>query len=157
MFSLKAPVRTVRAVTGVMLMSATLMAGAANVGAAGDEAKVASAVETLRAAMVASDGKTLDTLIEKELTYGHSAGTVQDHDVFLKSLDGTNSFASVKLSNQTIKVVGDNAWVRHTFDSVNNVADGKTTTSHIGVLQVWKKHPQGWRLFARQAFLLPKE
>jgi ketosteroid isomerase-like protein len=158
MFSLKASVRTVRAVTGVMLMSATLMAGAATkAGANGDEAKVASAVETMRAAMVASDGKALDKLVEKELTYGHSSGKLQDRAAFIKDLDGTNSFKSVDLSKQSIDVVGDNAVVRHTFDSVNNLPDGKTTNSHIGVLQVWKKHPQGWRLLARQAYLLPKE
>ncbi|WP_343619840.1 DUF4440 domain-containing protein, partial [Ralstonia sp.] len=72
-------------------------------------------------------------------------------------LDGTNSFKSIALTNQTVEINGDNAWVRHVFDSVNNLPDGKTSTAHIGVLQVWKKHPDGWRLFARQAYLLPKQ
>ena len=65
--------------------------------------------------------------------------------------------AGAALTNQTVQINGDNAWVRHVFDSVNNLPDGKTSTAHIGVLQVWKKHPDGWRLFARQAYLLPKE
>jgi len=138
-------------------MTAALAAGSALAHAATDADTVAQAVEHMRVAMVASDGATLTKLIEDDLTYGHSSGKLEDHAAFLKALDGTNSFKSIALTNQTVQVNGDNAWVRHVFDSVNNLPDGKTSTAHSGVLQVWKKHPDGWRLFARQAYLLPKE
>ncbi len=146
----------IRRTTGVV-MTAALVASSAFAHAATDADAVAQAVERMRVAMVASDGATLKTLIENDLTYGHSSGKLEDHAAFLKTLDGTNSFKSIALTNQTVKVDGDHAWVRHVFDSVNNLPDGKTSTAHIGVLQVWKKHPGGWRLFARQAYLLPKE
>ncbi|WP_426400366.1 nuclear transport factor 2 family protein [Ralstonia sp. R-29] len=143
--------------TAGVVMTAVLAAGSALAYAATDADTVAQAVERMRVAMVASDGATLAKLIENDLTYGHSSGKLEDHAAFLKTLDGTNSFKSIALSNQTVKVDGDNAWVRHVFDAVNNLPDGKTSTAHIGVLQVWKKRPDGWRLFARQAYLLPKE
>jgi len=117
---------------------------------------VARAVERMRMAMLASDAATLRTLVDGKLTYGHSSGSLQDHDDFIESLDGTNSFKSLILSKQTVEIVGDNAIVRHVFDSENNLPDGKTSTAHIGVLQVWRKHPDSWRLLARQAFALPR-
>jgi ketosteroid isomerase-like protein len=143
--------------TARVAMTAALVAGIAAAHAASDADAVAQAVERMRVAMVGSDGATLGSLVENDLTYGHSSGKLEDRAAFLKALDGTHAFQSIALSNQTVKVDGDNAWVRHVFDSVNNLADGKTSTAHIGVLQVWKKHPDGWRLFARQAYLLPKE
>ncbi|WP_186262163.1 nuclear transport factor 2 family protein [Burkholderia gladioli] len=145
-----------RAAFGVALATASLMAGAATSHASGDAA-VAKAVEQLRVAMVAGDEATLKKLTEPELSYGHSSAHIEDRAEFLKDLVGTGAFKSVTLSNQTVKVVGDNAIVRHVFDSENNQPDGKLTTSHIGVLQVWKHHPDGWRLLARQAVPLPQK
>lgn len=135
-------------------MTASLIAGASTTD---DSATVANAVEHLRVAMLASDGATLGKLVEKDLTYGHSSGRIQDRADFLKELDGTNSFKSLELSGQTVQVNGNVAIVRHTFDSQNNQPGGQVSTAHIGVMQTWIKHPDGWRLLARQAYLLPKQ
>jgi ketosteroid isomerase-like protein len=124
--------------------------------AASDIASVADAIERLRAAMLAGDGATLKTLVADDLTYGHSSGLLEDRKAFLTNLDGTSSFESLVLSNQTITIVGDNAIVRHIFDSENNLPDGRTSRAHVGVLQVWNKQATGWRLLARQAFSLSK-
>jgi ketosteroid isomerase-like protein len=130
------------------------MTGSTVSSAAADVADVAKAVEKLRAAMLAGDGTMLKTLIADDLTYGHSSGLLEDGRAFITALDGTNSFKSLVLSNQTITIVGDNAIVRHIFDSENNLPDGKTRAAHVGVLQVWKKQAAEWRLLARQAFSL---
>lgn len=119
-----------------------------------DIVSVGTAVERLCQAMLASDGATLKSLVDDNLSYGHSSGTLQDRDAFVDSLDGANSFKSLVLSNQTIKLAGDNAIVCHVFDSENNLPDGTTSSAHIGVMQVWKKHVDGWRLLARQAYRL---
>ncbi|WP_343621345.1 nuclear transport factor 2 family protein, partial [Ralstonia sp.] len=115
----------VRRIAGVA-MTAALAAGSTLAHAATDADTVAQAVERMRVAMVASDGATLTGLIENDLTYGHSSGKLEDRAAFLKTLDGTNSFKSIALTNQTVEINGDNAWVRHVFDSVNNLPDGKT-------------------------------
>ncbi|GLU34170.1 nuclear transport factor 2 family protein [Trinickia caryophylli] len=147
--------RTLCSLAGVTLIVAS---GAVRATAPDENgAAVASAVEAMRSAMLASDGAALAKLVEDDLTYGHSSGRIQDKAAFLKELDGTHAFRSLTLSNQTVRVVGDDAIVRHVFDSENNQPDGKVTTSHIGVLQVWKHRPEGWRLLARQAYLLPKQ
>lgn len=118
-------------------------------------AQVAAAVEALRSAMIAGDGKALAALTWDQLAYVHSNGRCEDKAAYITSLDGRNAFKSLTLSDQTIDVAGDNAIVRHTFDSVNNLADGTTSTAHIRILQVWKRDNGAWKLLARQATPLP--
>lgn len=115
----------------------------------GDAAGVAKAVEALRAAMVAGDGKSLKALLHDRLTYSHSDGHQQTKAQVLDELAGKNSFASLALSEQTVDVVGSVGIVRHIFDSVNNLPEGKTSSAHIRVLQVWVKAGKGWKLLAR--------
>ncbi|PKU22800.1 nuclear transport factor 2 family protein [Telmatospirillum siberiense] len=114
-----------------------------------DTAAVAKIVEVLRAAMVAGDGKVLKAVLHDRLTYSHSDGHLQTKAMVLDELAGKNSFASLALSDQTIDVVGNVAVVRHIFDSVNNLPEGKTSSAHIKVLQVWVKAGKGWKLLAR--------
>jgi ketosteroid isomerase-like protein len=120
----------------------------------GAAAAVATAVEALRAAMVSGDEKTMNALTDDHLTYGHSHGNLQDKAKFVKALVGPKApgkFNWIKLSNQTIDVVGKNALVRHTFDGETEAPDGKIGKAHILVLQVWTKEKGGWKLLARQA------
>jgi len=116
---------------------------------------VAKAVNALRDAMLAGDGATLRAMTMDQLTYGHSNSRLEDKAAFVGSLDGKNAFKALDLSDHAIQVVGDIAVARHTFDSVNNLPDGKTNTAHIKVLQVWKKVDGTWKLLARQASPLP--
>lgn len=120
-----------------------------------DQQLVAKAVNALRDAMLAGDGATLRAMTMEQLTYGHSNSRLEDKAAFVSSLDGKNAFKALDLSDHVIQVVGDIAIARHTFDSVNNLADGKTSTAHIKVLQVWKKVDSNWKLLARQASPLP--
>jgi ketosteroid isomerase-like protein len=127
---------------------------AATARAVGTDA-VPAAVEALRVAMVSGDGRALAALVADDLTYGHSNGRLETKGQFLASLDGKNAFKSIELTKQTVTVDGDVAVVRHVFDGVNNLPDGKTSTAHIAVLQVWKKYANTWKLLARQAAPLP--
>jgi hypothetical protein len=116
-----------------------------------DEQAVATAVESLRKALVDPDKATLDALVLDELTYGHSSGLIQDKAAFETALLSKSSdFVTMDLTEQTIKVVGNTAWVRHTLTATTNDG-GKPGTTHLSVLLVWLKQKGQWRLFARQA------
>ncbi len=121
-----------------------------------DEKAVAEAVEVLRKAMVDANGSVLKDIAVEEITYGHSSGKVEDKAAFVASIaTGVNDFKTIDLSNQTIKVVGDVAWVRHTF--IAETADnGKPGTARIYVLLVWVKQNGMWKLLARQAVKMPQ-
>lgn len=141
-------------VIGAVLVTTIFVSPLQAVEPTGEAAKVAGAAEALRVAMVAGNEKEMNALTDDHLTYGHSRGALQDKGAFIKALVGPKApgkFNWIKISNQTVEVAGNVAWVRHTFDGENQLPDGKVTTAHIHVLQVWKKDKGKWRLFARQA------
>jgi len=120
-----------------------------------DEAAVATAVEALRKAMVDPTQAALSKLTAEELSYGHSSGKIQDKAQFIESLTSAASdFVSIDLTEQTIKITGNTAIVRHIL-SGNTNDGGKPGTVKLGVLTIWQKQKGQWRLLARQAFKLP--
>jgi hypothetical protein len=116
-----------------------------------DEQAVAAAVESLRKALIDPEKATLDALVADELTYGHSNGNLQDKAAFEEALlNKSSDFVTIDLTNQTVKVVGNTAWVRHTLTATTNDG-GKPGNAHLSVLTVWVKQKGQWRLLARQA------
>lgn len=116
-----------------------------------DEQAVSGAVEALRKALVDPDKATLDALVLDELTYGHSNGNLQDKAAFEEALlNKSSDFVTIDLTNQTVKVVGNTAWVRHTLTATTNDG-GKPGNAHLSVLLIWVKQKGQWRLLARQA------
>ena len=118
-----------------------------------DEASVADAVATLTKAMLAADRAKLDSLVSDKLSYGHSSGRIEDKKDFVEVIASKKTvYKSIELSKQTVSVAGNNAIVRHAWESESGTGDGKWNVSKIGVLQVWQKEAGGWKLLARQAF-----
>lgn len=116
-----------------------------------EEQAVGAAVESLRKALIDPDKATLDALVVDELTYGHSNGNLQDKAAFEAALlNKSSDFVTIDLTDQTIKVVGNTAWVRHILSATTNDG-GKPGTAHLSVLLVWVKQKGQWRLLARQA------
>ena len=120
-----------------------------------DEKAVATAVEKLRKAMVDSDLAALKSVAAEELSYGHSSGLVENKSEFVDQFaTGKSDFVTITLSDQTIKIVGDVAIVRHrlTGDTNNDKVPGKVD---IQILLVWQKQKGEWKLLARQAARIP--
>ena len=120
-----------------------------------DAAAVAAAVEALTKAMLAGDRAGLMAVTHERLSYGHSAGRIENRQQFIDPLaNKTSTFRSITVSDQTIDVVGDDAIVRHVLRGESE-SNGRVNPVNIGILQVWKKQPDGWKLLARQAFTRP--
>jgi hypothetical protein len=119
-----------------------------------DEQAVSTAVERLRKAIIDPDKAVLEALASESLSYGHSAGKVQNKAEFVDDLlNGPFDFSSIETTNQTISISGKNAIVRHTFIAKATNA-GVPTDIKIGIMMVWRKEGSAWKLFARQAFRL---
>jgi Domain of unknown function (DUF4440) len=120
-----------------------------------DEKEIASRVETLRNALMMPDKTTLEDLAAEELSYGHSTGLVEDKAAFVDALvKGKSKLGAVAFFDQTIKITGDAAIVRHkmTADLNNN---NTITKIDIIVLLVWQKQNGKWKMLARQAAKKP--
>ena len=119
-----------------------------------DEKQVTAAVETLKKAMLDGDKTQLEAITAPELTYGHSSGKMEDKAAFVQALvSKASDFVTMDLTQQTIKIVGNTALVRHNLSAETNDG-GKAGTTKLGVLLVWQKQQGKWKLLARQAFKL---
>jgi hypothetical protein len=119
-----------------------------------DEKEVAAAVETLKKAMLDGNRKDLENIAANELSYGHSNGLIEDKAAFVEALaSGKNDFVTINLAEQTIKVAGNTALVRHKLTGETNNG-GQAGTVNLGVLLVWQKQQGQWKLLARQAVKL---
>jgi ketosteroid isomerase-like protein len=142
-------------VLSTVVMALALLTGApATAGQSGDEAAVAQAVEAFRNAMRKADRGQFEALTADQLSYGHSAGRVENKSQFIDAAtSGQSRWRFITLTDQTTPIVGDNAIVRHTLTGETE-RDGKTNPVKIGVLMVWHKQNGDWKLLARQAVRL---
>lgn len=122
----------------------------------GDAATITAHIETFRAAFLGKDTGKLAGLVTETLNYGHSGGVIEDKAAFLKAVtDRKAMMKSLKYSDVAVQVNGNSAVARHIWESESE-ADGKTTQTKVGVMQVWQKQADGtWLIYARQAFRLP--
>lgn len=119
-----------------------------------EEGAVTQAVEALRKAMFARDPKQFEELISEKVSYGHSAGRIENKKQFIDAaLANKSVMKSLTFTDQTIQANGDYAIVRNTYNGVSEL-EGKTNNTKIGVLMVWAKEGGTWRLYARQAYRL---
>ena len=120
-----------------------------------DEVSVLAAVENMRLALISGDRTALENVAATDLSYGHSSGKIQDKAAFVEAIaSGSSDFVTVEYKNQTLKVTGKTAIVRHELHAKTNDG-GKPGEAHIGVLLVWQKQGKDWKLLGRQAFKLP--
>jgi ketosteroid isomerase-like protein len=111
-------------------------------------------VEAFRNAMLKADRAQFEALTADQLSYGHSAGRVENKTQFIDAAtSGRSTWKFISLTDQTIQIVGNNAIVRHTLTGETE-RDGKTNPVKIGVLMIWHKPDGNWKLLARQAVRL---
>src|SRR5687767_10356713 len=82
------------------------------------EKEVTVSIDALYKAMIDADGNMLEKLTADELSYGHSSGKVEDKAAFVEEfLKGPFDFLTIDITDQTIKLVGKTAIVRHVFSA----------------------------------------
>jgi ketosteroid isomerase-like protein len=80
---------------------------------------------------------------------------VQNKEAFVEALtSGKSDFVTIDLSEQTVKVVGNAAIVRHKLSATTN-DNGNPGTVKLQILLVWLKQKGEWKLLARQAVKVP--
>lgn len=135
----------------LLVLSASIMVKAQS----REEKEVTAAVENMRLALISGERSALENVAAADLSYGHSSGKIQDKAAFVEAIaNGSSDFVSIEFKNQSIKVTGKTAIVRHELHAVTNDG-GKPGEAHIGVMLVWQKQGKNWVLLGRQAFKLP--
>lgn len=116
-----------------------------------DEIKVAKAMETLRKVMIDPDKEVLEKLLHEDLSYVHSSGLIETKAMFIEALTSNNSdFKTMDLTEQTVKVIGNTAIVRHKL-MAETANKGVISTTKLNVMLIFTKVKGEWKLLARQA------
>jgi ketosteroid isomerase-like protein len=112
---------------------------------------VEKSVNRLVAAMISGDRVALNESVSDSLSYGHSGGHVEGKEEFVEKLaSGKSDFVSINITEQTIRVFGKSAIVRHILDAQTNDG-GKPATVKLKILLVFANENGDWKLLARQA------
>jgi ketosteroid isomerase-like protein len=142
------------AAASMLALGAATLIGTARADAA-DEAAVKQAVEELKAAYLKQDKEKLDAMTLPQLTYSHSDARIQNKDEFIAGVMGRKgTVKSLAYPEMTVHISGNTAIARHLWVSDTEL-DGKVTNTKIGVMQVWQKQSDGWKLLARSSYKLP--
>lgn len=116
------------------------------------EKQVANAIIKLTNAMISGNKEDLEAIASEDLSYGHSGGHIDDKKEFVQKLapGGGSDFVTIDLTQQTIKVIGKTAVVRHILTAKTNDG-GKPADVHLRVILIFQKQKGSWKLLARQA------
>ena len=119
---------------------------------------VEAAAENVRQAMLKVDLAAFDKLFAPDLIYVHASGGIDNIDVFKQKLAEKDSYKSIDIGNQVVTTTENSAIVTHIFEC-NVISKGTNNDQpfnvHVGVMQVWKKTGDEWRLSARKSFNIP--
>ena len=106
-------------------------------------------------AWIKQDKAKIESLTAAELSYSHSDARLEDKAKFINGvMTRKATVKSLEWPELTVQVVGNNAVVRHLWVSESEL-EGKVTNTKIGVIQVWQKQADGWKLLARASWRLP--
>lgn len=138
----------------LVLLAFLLLNGTVSWAQSADQRNLEKKVEELRLLLISPEQKQLEEITSPHLSYGHSNGRIETQQEFVEyMLSGVSKFVTIELQNQTVEIVGQTGIVRHTLVAETN-NEGEMVSIKIGVLLVWQKEGQQWKLLARQAFKL---
>jgi hypothetical protein len=117
-----------------------------------DEAAVTRAIDALSKAIVAADKASLERITWPELSYGHSAGRVENQKQFVDALVTKQTvITAIDNPKMSTNLVGDIAISRGTMTFMVAGA-GAPTKTDLTLLLIWQKRGGEWKLLARQAY-----
>ena len=109
---------------------------------------VLATVDAWKQALLKGDAAALGTIYHKDLAYTHSSGRTETK---------TESIGNATKASAIPKAIESHDLVTHVFGSVATVkgkfdfTNAAGVTSHLDILMVFVKSPQGWQMVARQA------
>ena len=116
-----------------------------------DTSAVLGAVTRLEKALLNKDSATMNGLLHKDVSYGHSSGWVQTKkEVVDDMMSGFLVYNKLEDSSINIVMSKDKAIVREKVRAVGS-RDGKAFDLSLFITQVWLQSKKGWQLFARQS------
>ena len=108
-------------------------------------------------AMIAKDGKYLNSILSDDLVYIHSNGAQDTKESFINSItSGKLQYFSIDVQNADIKINNSTAWIHGAAKmKVRNGNDAPVMELSIRFLDIYKRQGGLWKLVAWQSARLP--
>ena len=108
------------------------------------EQKLNETLEQFRLTLIDPNESTFYALTSPKLSYGHSAGAVEDQKTFIANMvNGKSDFVTINIADQTVEVEGNIGYVRHTFNAVTST-DPKIAPINLKIFDVWIFEAGAW-------------
>lgn len=113
-------------------------------------------VDRFYKAVIAIDTPTIKSLTAPNMTFGHTAGKLQNQKIFIDALTSHKSgFSRIDVTNEVVYNYGNTIIDRHIFDADTN-GGGKIGHVHLNIIMIFKKMHGHWKIIGRQAFIPEK-
>lgn len=117
-----------------------------------DSVGLKNAVQQLDKALLQKDEKILQTVLHKEVSYGHSNGWIQNkNDILNDFTSGKLIYNKIENNSSAIVTISKKYATVKTNTNAEGVVNGTAFNLRLHIMQFWIKTKKGWQLIARQS------
>jgi hypothetical protein len=117
-----------------------------------DSVELKSAMQQLDKALLQKDEKMLQTVLHKDVSYGHSNGWIQNkNDILNDFASGKLIYSKIENNSSSIVTIGKKYATVKTNTNAEGIVNGTAFNLKLHILQFWVKTKRGWQLIARQS------
>ena len=117
-----------------------------------DSVGLKHAMQQLDKALLQKDEKQLQTVLHKEVSYGHSNGWIQNkNDILNDFTSGKLIYNKIENNSSAIVTISKKYATVKTNTNAEGVVNGTAFNLKLHIMQFWIKTKNGWQLIARQS------
>lgn len=117
-----------------------------------DSVSLKETMQKLDKALLQKDERVLKTILNKDLSYGHSNGWIQSKsDVLNDFRTGKMVYNKIENNSSAILSINKKQATVKTNTNAEGTVNGTAFKLTLHVMQVWMKTKKGWQLVARQS------
>ena len=117
-----------------------------------DSVGLKNAMQQLDKALLQKDEKILQTVLHKEVSYGHSNGWIQNkNDILNDFTSGKLIYNKIENNSLAIVTISKKYATVKTNTNAEGVVNGTAFNLRLHIMQFWIKTKKGWQLIARQS------
>ena len=117
-----------------------------------DSVGLKTAMQQLDKALLQKDETVLNSVLHKDLSYGHSNGWIQSKsDILNDFTSGKLTYSKIENNSSAIIVINKEYATVKTNTNAEGVVNGTAFKLTLHIMQFWIKTKKGWQLIARQS------
>lgn len=117
-----------------------------------DSVGLKNVMQQLDKALLQKDEKQLQTVLHKEVSYGHSNGWIQNkNDILSDFTSGKLIYNKIENNSSAIVTISKKYATVKTNTNAEGVVNGTAFNLKLHIMQFWIKTKKGWQLIARQS------